>query len=76
VFQKELYNGNPNYTAWGMLRKRLLLVRSPLSVNVFMTLATYTVTFGIIFLKHPALPAEVTVNRSYPRQNSLCFATS
>jgi hypothetical protein len=28
------------------------------------------------FLKHPALPVEVTLNRRYPRQNSVYFAIS
>jgi hypothetical protein len=28
-----------------------------------------------LFFKHPALPFEVTLNRNYPRKNSVCFAT-
>jgi hypothetical protein len=55
VFRKELYNGIPNVTVWRVLRKRLhskkyklcivrgvqrWLVCTPLSVNVFLTLAT------------------------------------
>jgi hypothetical protein len=39
VFQKELYNCIPNVTLWRVLRKRLH-VCTPVSVNVFITLAT------------------------------------
>jgi hypothetical protein len=55
AFQEELYNGIPDVTLWRVLRKRLHLkeykiyivqsveqriVCTPLSVNVFVTLAT------------------------------------
>jgi hypothetical protein len=55
VFQKELHNGIPNVGVWRVLRKRLHLkayklsivqgveqwtVCTPLSVNIFITLAT------------------------------------
>jgi hypothetical protein len=39
----------------------------------------HTVTFGMplqnFFLKHPALPVEVALNRNYLKQNSVCLAT-
>jgi hypothetical protein len=42
---------------------------TPLSVNVFVTLATqkHLECFVKLFFKHPALPVEVTLNRNYPR---------
>jgi hypothetical protein len=35
----------------------------------------HTVTIVKLFLKHPVIPVEVTLNRNYPRYNSMCFAT-
>jgi hypothetical protein len=55
VFQKELYNGTPNDIVWRVLRKplhfkayklftvkylELWIICTPLSVNIFVTLAT------------------------------------
>jgi hypothetical protein len=75
VFKKELYNGIPNVTVWRVLRKRLrlkvykrLMIFMPLSVNIFVTLATqqHLEYHCTALFKHPALPVEVTLSRNYP----------
>jgi hypothetical protein len=72
VFQKELYSGIPNVTVWRVLRKRLHLepwiICTPLSVNVLHSPhSNIWNTIAKLFLKHPALPVEVTLNRNYLR---------
>jgi hypothetical protein len=80
AFQKELYNGISNVTVWRVLRKRLHLKAYKLSIqgverwiiymylstNVFVTLVTQNIIVRL-FLKHPALPVQVTLNRNNPR---------
>jgi hypothetical protein len=64
MFKKELYNGVPNITVWKLLRKRLYLGTYKLSIvqhsNIWNSIVKR-------FLKHPALPTEATMNRSYSR---------
>jgi hypothetical protein len=62
MFQKELYNGTPNVTVWRVLRKRLHVEAYKLSI----VQGTEYHRRGY-FLKHPAVPVEVTLNRNYPR---------
>jgi hypothetical protein len=78
VFKKELYSDIPNVTAWRVLRKRLHLKAYKLSTlskmdslyafnyKSFLNIR-HTVTFGIPFLKHPALPVKATLKHSYSR---------
>jgi hypothetical protein len=58
LFEKEIYNYIPNFTTWRVLRKRLHLPHS----NIWNTLAK-------VFLKHLALPVEVTLNCNYRFQS-------
>jgi hypothetical protein len=54
------------------------IVCTPLSVNVFVTLATQQhleYHCKALSEKPCTSPVEVTLNRSYPRQTSVCFAT-
>jgi hypothetical protein len=79
AFQKELYNGISNVSVWRVLRKCLhlkaykLFKRKPLR-NACQQSNKWNTTEKL-FLKHPALPVEVTLNRNYARQNTVCFAT-
>jgi hypothetical protein len=55
-FKKGLYKGIPKVTVWRVLRKRLHLKAYKRSIILHLKL----------FLKHPALPMKVTLNRNYP----------
>jgi hypothetical protein len=79
MFQKGLSSGNPNVTVWRVLWKWLHLKAYKLSIvqgverwivcTSFKCKRFRTIWYTIVnlFLKHPALPLEVTLNRNYPR---------
>jgi hypothetical protein len=67
MFQEEFYSCIPNITVWPLIRKRLHLKAYKLSI--------VEIPFVKLLLEQPALPVEVTLNRNYPRSNSVYFAT-
>jgi hypothetical protein len=55
VFKKKLYNGIPNVTVWQVLWE-----------NLHLKMYKVAIVQVKLFLKHPTLQVEVTLNHNYP----------